>query len=68
MSALEEIVETEAGPCWRGHTMRYVEGFIPTERDDAPGRSPLEKGQLVKGYFAGRQAGTQGLRFALSGE
>ena len=65
---LEEIAETEAGPCWRGHTMRYVEGFIPTGRDDAPGRSPLEKGQLVKGYFAGRQAGTQGLRFALSGE
>ena len=65
---LEEIAETEEGPCWRGHTMRYVEGFIPTGEADASGSSIPERGQLVKGYFTGREAGTQGLRFALSGE
>ena len=55
---LEEIIETPAGPCWRGHTKCYVEGYIPC---DSPGADQFKAGQLVRGTFTGPAQGAQGL-------
>ena len=55
---LEEIIETPAGPCWRGHTKRYVEGYIPC---DSPWADQFKAGQLVRGTFTGPAQGAQGL-------
>ncbi len=55
---LEEIIETPVGPCWRGHTKRYVEGYIPCE---SPGADQFKAGQLVRGTFTGPAQSAPGL-------
>ena len=57
---LEEIIQTPAGACWRGHTKRYVEGDIPCDSD---GAQQFEAGQLVRGTFTGAVAGAPALMF-----
>ena len=57
---LEEIIQTPAGACWRGHTKRYVEGYIPCDSD---GAQQFEAGQLVRGTFTGAVAGAPALMF-----
>ena len=57
---LEEIIQTPAGACWRGHTKRYVEGYIPCDSD---GAQRFEAGQLVRGTFTGAVAGAPALMF-----
>ena len=56
---LEEIIQTPAGACWRGHTKRYVEGYIPCDS----GAQQFEAGQLVRGTFTGAVAGAPALMF-----
>ena len=58
---LEEKAEMPFGLCWRGHTKRYVEGYIL-----CGGKSgvQMEEGQLVSGVFTGSAANAQGLMFA----
>ena len=57
---LEEIIQTPEGACWRGHTKRYVEGYIPCDSD---GAQQFEAGQLVRGTFTGAVAGAAALMF-----
>ena len=57
---LEEIVQTPAGAYWRGHTKRYVEGYIPCDSDSA---QQFEPGQLVRGSFTGVVEGASALMF-----
>ena len=57
---LEEIIQTPAGASWRGHTKRYVEGYIPCDSD---GAQQFEAGQLVRGTFTGAVAGAPALMF-----
>ena len=57
---LEEIIQTPEGACWRGHTKRYVEGYIPYDSD---GAQQFEAGQLVRGTFTGAVAGAPALMF-----
>ena len=57
---LEEILQTPEGACWRGHTKRYVEGYIPC---DSAGADRFEAGQLVKGTFTGPAEGAPALMF-----
>ena len=57
---LEEIIQTPAGACWRGHTKRYVEGYIPCDSDSAQQFGP---GQLVRGTFTGAVEGAPALMF-----
>ena len=57
---LEEIIQTSEGACWRGHTKRYVEGYIPCDSD---GAQQFEAGQLVRGTFTGAVAGAPALMF-----
>ena len=57
---LEEIIQTPARACWRGHTKRYVEGYIPCDSD---GAQQFEAGQLVRGTFTGAVAGAPALMF-----
>ena len=57
---LEEIIQTPEGACWRGHTKRYVEGYIPCDSD---GAQQFETGQLVRGTFTGAVAGAPALMF-----
>ncbi len=59
---LEEKVQMPFGQCWRGHTKRYVEGYIPCEGDTGAG---LQEGQLVSGTFASAAEGAEGLLFVL---
>ena len=56
---LEEIIQTPAGACWRGHTKRYVEGYIPCDS----GAQQFEAGQLVRGTFTGAVEGAPVLMF-----
>ena len=56
---LEEIIQTPAGACWRGHTKRYVEGYIPCDS----GVQQFEAGQLVRGTFTGAVEGVPVLMF-----
>ncbi len=58
---LEEMAELPFGRCWRGHTKRYVEGYIPADTAEAAG---LAAGQLVSGRFTGEAEGAPGLMFA----
>ena len=58
---LEEKAQMPFGLCWRGHTKRYVEGFVPCEGD--PGAS-MEEGQLISGTFTSMADGAEGLMFA----
>ena len=58
---LEEKAQMPFGLCWRGHTKRYVEGFVPCEGD--PGAS-MEEGQLIAGTFTAPAEGAEGLMFA----
>ena len=58
---LEEKARTSFGLCWRGHTKRYVEGFVPCQ--DGPGAG-LEEGQLVRGVFTEAAGSAPGLMFA----
>ena len=58
---LEEKAQMPFGLCWRGHTKRYVEGYILCEGD--PG-AKMEEGQLISGVFTGAAARAQGLMFA----
>ena len=57
---LEEIIQTPEGACWRGHTKRYVEGYIPCDSDSA---QQFEPGQLVRGSFTGVVEGAPALMF-----
>ena len=58
---LEEKAQMPFGLCWRGHTKRYVEGYIPCEGGfDAQ----MEEGQLVSGVFTTMAEGAEGLMFA----
>ena len=57
---LEEIIQTPEGACWRGHTKRYVEGYIPCDSDSAQQFGP---GQLVRGSFTGVVEGAPALMF-----
>ena len=58
---LEEKAQMPFGLCWRGHTKRYVEGYIPCEGGfDAR----KEEGQLVSGVFTTMAEGAEGLMFA----
>ncbi|MBQ8053638.1 MAG: tRNA (N(6)-L-threonylcarbamoyladenosine(37)-C(2))-methylthiotransferase MtaB [Lachnospiraceae bacterium] len=56
---LEEKVQMPFGLCWKGHTKRYVEGYIPCE---AAG-TELREGQLAAGTFTSAADGTEGLFF-----
>ena len=58
---LEEKAEMPFGLCWRGHTKRYVEGYIPCGGESGV---QMEEGQLVSGVFTGSAANAQGLMFA----
>jgi hypothetical protein len=58
---LEEKVRMPFGLCWRGHTKRYVEGYILC--GDGSGVQ-MEEGQLISGVFTGSAANAQGLMFA----
>ena len=62
---LEEVTETALGPCWRGHTMRYVEGLIPPA--DIPEGMTLARRQLVRGEFTGRAPEEGKMLFCPSG-
>lgn len=57
---LEEQAETPAGLCWRGHTKRYVEGYIPVQ---GAGEDAFEAGQLVNGVFTEAVKGASALMF-----
>ena len=70
---LEEKVQMPFGPCWRGHTKRYVEGYILCGDQDRvegtegrgffePGQF-FEAGQLVRGTFTGAAQDAPGLIF-----
>ena len=58
---LEEKVQMPFGLCWRGHTKRYVEGYILCEGGFG---AEMEEGQLVSGVFTGAADGAPGLMFA----
>ena len=58
---LEEKAEMPFGLCWRGHTKRYVEGYILCGADSG---AEMEEGQLVSGIFTGAAEHAQGLMFA----
>jgi threonylcarbamoyladenosine tRNA methylthiotransferase MtaB len=58
---LEEKAEMPFGLCWRGHTKRYVEGYILCGGDSDV---QMEEGQLLSGVFTGSAANAQGLMFA----
>ena len=55
---LEEKVEMPWGPSWRGHTKRYVEGYIPCSDGEA-----YRAGQLVTGVFTEPAGQAPGLMF-----
>ena len=57
---LEETAELPGGLYWRGHTKRYVEGYIPA---DGAGAAELREGQLVTGRFTGEMEEVPGLMF-----
>ena len=56
---LEEKAEMPFGTCWRGHTKRYVEGYVLCEEEEQ-----FEAGQLVKGVFTEAAGGAPGLMFS----
>ncbi len=58
---LEEKAELPFGLCWRGHTKRYVEGYILCEGDSG---AQMEEGQLISGVFTGAAQNAEGLMFA----
>ena len=58
---LEEKAQTPFGLCWRGHTKRYVEGYIPCR---AVSGAAMEEGQLAGGVFTEAAQGAPGLMFA----
>ncbi len=58
---LEEKTVMPFGLCWRGHTKRYVEGYIPCEEERGP---QYGSGQLVSGTFTAAADGAEGLLFA----
>ena len=58
---LEEKAQMPFGLCWRGHTKRYVEGYIPCEDDLG---AQMEEGQLISGVFTSMADGAEGLMFA----
>ena len=55
---LEEPVEMSWGLSWRGHTKRYVEGYLPCSDEGA-----YRPGQLVTGIFTEPAGSAQGLMF-----
>ena len=57
---IEEKAQMPFGLCWRGHTKRYVEGYIPCEGDACAG---LQEGQLISGTFTSAAEGAEGLIF-----
>ena len=64
---LEEKAKMPFGLCWRGHTKRYVEGYILCG-DHCGAEGPedgksYESGQLVRGTFTGGAKGAPGLIF-----
>ena len=68
---LEEKVQMPFGLCWRGHTKRYVEGYIPCKEDHShdAGAGEAEKerfgaGLLVRGTFTKEAENAPGLIFA----
>ena len=58
---LEEKAQMPFGLCWRGHTKRYVEGYIPCEGGFG---ARMEEGQLISGTFTSMADGAEGLMFA----
>ena len=61
---LEEKVRMPFGLCWRGHTKRYVEGYILCEENGEAGTgSDYAAGQLVSGTFTGPADQAEGLMF-----
>ena len=58
---LEEKAELPFGLCWRGHTKRYVEGYILCGDDSG---AQMEEGQLISGTFTGAAQNAEGLMFA----
>ena len=58
---LEEKAQMPFGLCWRGHTKRYVEGYIPCEGGFG---TRMEEGQLISGTFTSMADGAEGLMFA----
>ena len=58
---IEEKAQMPFGLCWRGHTKRYVEGYIPCEGDMG---ARMEEGQLISGTFTSMADGAEGLMFA----
>ena len=55
---LEEPVEMSWGLAWRGHTKRYVEGYLPCSDEGA-----FRAGQLVTGIFTEPAGSAPGLMF-----
>ena len=52
------------GLCWRGHTKRYVEGYILCEENGEAGTgSDYAAGQLVSGTFTGPADQAEGVMF-----
>ena len=70
---LEEKALLPFGLCWRGHTKRYVEGYIlcgedgGAEESAAQGTAPADRfraGQIVRGTFTGAADSAPGLMFS----
>ena len=70
---LEEQVQMPFGLCWRGHTKRYVEGYILCGEDgghgngaapEEPQKERLGEGLLVRGTFIAEADNAPGLIFA----
>ena len=64
---LEEKAQMPFGLCWRGHTKRYVEGYIicgdPCGAERQEDGEHFEPGQLVRGTFTGAAKDAPGLIF-----
>ena len=64
---LEEKAQMPFGLCWRGHTKRYVEGYIicgdPCGAERQEDGEHFEPGQLVRGTFTGAAKDAPGLMF-----
>ncbi len=57
---LEEKAQMPFGLCWRGHTKRYVEGYILCGED----AGSFREGQIISGVFTEAAEGAEGLIFA----
>ena len=60
---LEEKAQMPFGVCWRGHTKRYVEGYILCDEESGPAKILYAPGQLIGGKFTGAAGDAPGLVF-----